>query len=380
MKSTRSAPGVARVASASTPRYVLFDLLRGLAAIIVLVFHMNYMLGPYSPGIHKGYLAVDFFFILSGFVISANYHTSVRPDITWREFLVARIARLWPLFFLATLFGCVAIVSKLTRDAGFFDAAGVVRSLAVNVLMLPSFFQAYEVDRLFLFNGASWSVFFEMLVNLLFFAGLRGLRLRPLLFLCALFGGLLAWVAKVNGSLDGGWAAATFHVGSIRVLFGFTAGMAIFLVSRALVSSRWRYGSGVTMIVVAIFCYAFFVDGPWWVDVALVLVCFPVLVLVAATCDLGGAPARVGRFLGDVSYSVYLLQTPAMLFVAGAFKFLFGRKVAEFAPLSGVIFVFVLIAASYLSWRFFEVPARNFLRRRLASRRAGAYAVRGGLA
>ena len=54
-------------------RYVTLDLMRGLAALAVLVFHMNYMLGTETHVIAKGYLAVDFFFILSGFVIAANY-------------------------------------------------------------------------------------------------------------------------------------------------------------------------------------------------------------------------------------------------------------------------------------------------------------------
>jgi len=80
----------------------------------------------------------------------------------------------------------------------------------------------------------------------------------------------------------------------------------------------------------------------------------------------------VGAFLGDISYSVYLLQTPAMLFVAGASKALIGRKIAEFAPFSGVIFVFGLIGASYLSWRYFEIPARNYLKRRLTAPRKPA--------
>ena len=350
-------------------RYVLFDLLRGLAAIFVLVFHMNYMLGPYSPGIHKGYLAVDFFFILSGFVIAANYHVTVRPAITWPDFLAARFARLWPLFFVATLVGCVAVVSKLSRDAGYFDAFGVFRSLALNSVMLPSFFKLYGVDRLFLFNGASWSVFFEVLINLLFFAVLRRLSLKPLLGLTALFAGLLIAVAYTHGSLDGGWAGASFHVGTVRVLFGFTAGMAIFLISRTL---RFRLNGWATAILVGCFTLSFFARGNWLVDSALVVVGFPLLVLLAAQCDLKRSMARVGAFLGDISYSVYLLQTPAMLFVAGASKALIGRKIAEFAPFSGVIFVFGLIGASYLSWRYFEIPARNYLKRRLTAPRKPA--------
>lgn len=348
----------------SSSRYVLFDLLRGLAAVAVLVFHMNYMLGSYSPGLHKGYLAVDFFFLLSGFVIAANYHATVRPAISWSEFLIVRFARLWPLFFVATLFGCVAIVSKLSRDSGYFDTSAVLASLTLNSLMLPSFFQAYGVDRLFLFNGASWSVFFEVVINLVFFAALRRLSLKPLITLSIALAGLLVWIAYANGSLDGGWAAATFHVGSARVLFGFTTGMALYLGSLKI---RLHLNGWAAASLVAGLVLSFFVNGNWRVDCVMVIFGYPALILLAAKCDLKGIAARLGGRLGDISYSVYLLQTPAMLFVAGASKALIGRKIAEFAPVSGVLFVIGLLGVSYLSWRYFEVPARNVLRRRLSA-------------
>ena len=363
-------------------RYVVFDLLRGLAAVIVLVFHAGYMFGDFAPALPKGYLAVDFFFILSGFVISANYHVSVRPAISWRDFLVARAARLWPLFFVATLIGAVAIVAKLARDAGYFDAGGVFGSLALNVFMLPSFMAPYGVDRIFLFNGASWSVFFEVVVNLLFFAVLRKLRLSALLGLSVVFGGLLVAAAATQGDLDGGWAAANFHVGSARVLFGFCAGMAIQQWTQGFVHKQnpRRLSAVATLLLAFVFCGSFALAGDWWVDCVLVLVVFPALVLAMAQCDLAGRTAKAGRFIGDISYSVYLLQTPAMLFVSGAFEFAVGRKIAEYAPVSGVLFVLAMLGGSYLSWRYFELPARNGMRRWLGGTRRSAYTVREELA
>lgn len=350
--------------SQTLPRYTVLDLLRGLAAVVVLLFHIGYMLASYAPGLHKGYLAVDFFFILSGFVIAANYHVSVRPSISWFRFLSLRMSRLWPLFFLATLLGCVAVVMKLTRDTGFFDAHGVVGSLTVNSFMIPSFFQAFGVDRLFLFNGASWSVSFELAVNIVFFAVLRGLSLRSLSVLSVAFAGLLILVARENGNLDGGWAATSFHVGAARVLFGFTVGMAAYLVSRKL---RIHLNRPVTAVLVACFCLAFFATGDWRVDCALVILGFPLLVLLASRCELDGLWAGLGSHLGDISYSIYLLQTPAMLFTAGVCQAVFGRNISEFAPVSGVLFVIGMLVAGHLSWHHIERPARDYLRQRLSA-------------
>ena len=356
--------------SAAAPggRYAVLDLMRGLAALAVLLFHMNYMLGTQMGNnahvVAHGYLAVDFFFILSGFVIAANYHASVRPALSWNDFLSARIARLWPLFLLSTLIGFVAVTMKATRDFGFLDAPDVFYALAFNSLMLPSFVQSYGVDRLFYFNAASWSIFFELAVNLVFIAGLRRLGLKPLLALAGGFAVLLTVAARANGSLDGGLTAATFHVGSLRVLFGFTAGMAVYLYA-----ARFPRQSGepATAAAVAGLCLAFFADGNWISDSVLAVAVFPLLVLTGARGSLRGAWRRVGGWLGDISYSVYLLQTPAMLFVSWAFKLAVGRKIAEFAPYSGVAFVVALLGVSYLCWRFFELPARNYLRRRLTS-------------
>ena len=351
-------------------RYVVLDLMRGLAALAVLVFHISYMLGSFSPGMDKGYLAVDFFFVLSGFVISANYHVTVRPTIAWTTFLAARFARLWPLFILSTLLGAVVVVMKLSRDSGFFDVQGVFRSLALNCAMLPSFFQVYGVDRLFIFNGASWSVFFEFVVNLVFFAVLRGLSLKPLIALSTVFAGLLIFVAQAHGSLDGGWSAATFNIGAVRVLFGFTAGMATYALSRQM-QFRIIGWLGATVVLGLCFCLSlvFFASGNWLVECALVILGFPLLVLLASRCELTGLTALLGGRLGDISYSVYLLQTPVMLFVAGASQVLIGRKIAEFAPVSGLVFIIGMLGLSYLSWRYFEVPARDYLRLRLRSRK-----------
>ncbi|MFT3850650.1 MAG: acyltransferase [Propionivibrio sp.] len=352
------------LAPAPGGRYTVLDLMRGLAALAVLLFHMNYMLGSATHLIARGYLAVNFFFILSGFVIAANYHAAVRPALSWQEFLAARIARLWPLFLLTTLIGFVAVTMKATRDLGFLDAPDVFYALALNVLMLPSFVQSYGVDRLFYFNAASWSIFFELAVNLVFIAGLRRLGLKPLLALAAGSAVLLVFAARANGSLDGGLTAATFHLGSLRVLFGFTAGMVVYLCAAR---SRLRAGGPATAAAVAGLCLALWADGNWISDSVLAVAVFPTLVLIGAQGRLGAPWERVGGWLGDVSYSVYLLQTPAMLFASWAFKLLVGRKIAEFAPYSGVVFVIALLGASYLCWRFFELPARNWLRRRLVT-------------
>lgn len=358
-------------------RYLTLDLLRGLAALAVLVFHADYMIGLGGSGLTKGYLAVDFFFVLSGFVIAANYHAAVRPALSWGEFLAARVSRLWPLFFVATLAGFLAVNMKAIRDFGYFDAPTVFYALVFNVFMLPSPFQSYGIDRLFVFNGASWSVFLEVVINLVFFALLRRLQLKPLLALTAGFALVLAAAAYANGGLDGGWSSENYYVGGARVLFGFTAGMAVYLIS---LRSSLRLGAPALLGTVGCLLLSFFSKGNWTVDIVLAVGVFPMLVLFAAKGEFGKTCATIGGRLGDISYSVYLLQTPAMLLVSWAFRKLTGHNIADFAPWSGIAFIAVLLGVSYLCWRHFELPARSRLRRWLGSPRRPARAAPEGAA
>ena len=118
------------------PRYITLDLMRGIAAFSVLIFHIDYMLGPQSIGMHKGYLAVDFFFILSGFVITANYHKSTNSEVSWFKFISARISRLWPLFIITTIFGAFVVTIKLNRDFGFLDTKPLTTALILNLSLI----------------------------------------------------------------------------------------------------------------------------------------------------------------------------------------------------------------------------------------------------
>ena len=341
-------------------RNILFDIMRGMAAIAVVIFHMNNILGAYSLGMQKGYLAVDFFFILSGFVIAANYSAVSRPNLTLLDFLVARIARLWPLFILATILGCIAALLQLHRFNANADISSVFISLAFNGLMLPTFFDTSGLGKLFPLNPPAWSVFFEMLVNIVFFLCLRRLTLKPLLIVTTVFAFFLICIAYDNGGLNGGWVLSSFHVGAARVLFGFAAGMALYLISQKWdINVRWFN----SVVLVTTLCAMFFLAGGWMTDCIIAICIFPALILLASKCHVSGNLAKLFGMLGDVSYSVYLLQSVVMFAAAGICKAIFGHKLIEFAPISGIVFVIILLIISYISWRFFEVPSTNYIRK-----------------
>ncbi|HEU0125130.1 MAG TPA: acyltransferase, partial [Flavobacterium sp.] len=310
--------------------------------------------------IQKGYLAVDFFFVLSGFVISANYHKTVKPDINFYGFLIARTARLWPLFLITTLTGFVLVSLKLYKEFGYFDCK-LLLTLVLNIFMWPGVTQSYAIDRLFLFNGASWSVFFELLVNIFFFLVLRRLPQEFILGFVVFLGIVLYKICQFNLGLDGGWAWENFYVGLIRVLFGFSAGMYIYFLSK---NQTHVLSNRIFLIIAALFLSSFLVNGDWLVDFFIVAVGYPTLVFFASVTKLPTYLNVIGKFLGDISYSVYLWQTPLMIIAAGFTQFALSKKIASFSPYSGFVFLTLLIMFSYLSWKYYEVPVRKYIVKR----------------
>jgi len=144
------------------------DLVRGLAALVVLIYHVDFMFGLRHWLMHGGYLAVDLFFVLSGFVLSLTYGRSIADgSLGIRKYAVARIARLFPLFLATTCVGFVVMTARYRSIYGDFDPANSVKTALFNIFMMPSFVGMYNIKTSFPFNPASWSIFFELVASFL---------------------------------------------------------------------------------------------------------------------------------------------------------------------------------------------------------------------
>jgi peptidoglycan/LPS O-acetylase OafA/YrhL len=164
-------------------RFAALDLLRGLAAIAVLLVHFRY--GPTGVTLaQKGYLAVDFFFVLSGFVVAHAYEQRLRRGTWLGPFCLTRLLRLYPLYAFASIIGIAAVYFQpgTDRDTGHW-AVSIL--LAVFFLPTPSQFSA-NPGSLYPFNFAAWSLFWELAVNLLYGVAALQLDKRLLSLLIAL--------------------------------------------------------------------------------------------------------------------------------------------------------------------------------------------------
>lgn len=340
----------------STPHYASLDLLRGIAAICVLLYHTDFLFDIRGVILPKAYLCVDFFFALSGFVIATNYSLDTRPKILFRQFLIARVARLWPLLAASIFFGFLVIGAKLYKDFHYVDTGPLVGSMIVNGLMLPSFFQPYSIDRLYIFNGAAWSIFFELIINIVYFIFFRKLLNKYLFIVLLLSWCALFWSAFSNHSLDVGWSSQNFFYGFSRVFYSFTLGLVVF---NSRVFDRFKIPVFRLALMVILFVLMQQPDWGWLYDLVVITLVFPVILIISVNSSVVGNARTIAQFIGDISYSVYLLQTPSIVLFSGLSLVFLGKKIEIFTPAAGFVFLILFIPCCYFSWRYFEIPSQR---------------------
>lgn len=357
------------------------DLIRGLAAVVVLVYHADFMFGLRDRLLPGGYLSVDLFFILSGFVIACNYEDAVRHRrITFAQFMVRRVARLYPLYLLMFAVGLVVMTARYRSLYGPLAAGPLVATALANLLMLPSFVWPYGQAVLFPFNAASWSIFYELVINAVFAVLLARLASRTLVAAWVAAALVLAATVLLVGTLDVGWGAGTFAAGFPRVAFSFTTGMLIWRgrAARAWTTPGWVLagllaGCGVLAQV------RLWIPPPLSgaTDLAAVTLLLPAVVAAGVGATLRGRNAAAAALLGDISYAVYLTQGAQIITAAGLVQAAFGRKIYDFAPLAGFVFIPACLALSWLCFTRFERPALAWARSVLS--RKDRSAVRSGV-
>lgn len=219
-------------ALAAKPHYIVLDGLRGVAALVVLVYHVFECFAA-SPVPH-GYLAVDFFFVLSGFVIGYAY------DNRWGTmgvgtFFRRRLVRLHPMVLAGAVVGAATFLVQggVRWDGTHMPLATVAAALALSMLMLPlpasSTLDVRGNGEMFPLNGPAWSLFFEYIGNILYALLLRRLAVRWLAAIAVVTGVAVVGTAVSEGQLGVGWTMAGwgFWQGLARMLFPYTVGMLI---------------------------------------------------------------------------------------------------------------------------------------------------------
>jgi peptidoglycan/LPS O-acetylase OafA/YrhL len=335
------------------------DALRGTAAIGVMVFHMGPIFTPIAtPG---GYLAVDLFFMMSGVVLSHAYEARFRAGMGTLDFMRARLIRLYPLYLAGALFGIVVALASLRgRNSQNWDPSSLSQAVALALFFLPNF-SARPVNEIFPLNIPCWSLFFEILVNLLFVVFWPLLTSCRLIVVSLLTGAVVGVAIAHTGSIDQGSTGMTFGVGLARTIFGFSVGV---LIARHIPRAhRGQNNLGVLTIVAVV---SIGIAGrpqqefrALW-DAICVLLVFPLMVYFGTLIDPGSRLRRIATFLGVTSYAIYVLHSPLSSVLNSATRYF---AVGTGAPYMGVGVLAFLLAGCWLIDRYIDMPIRRQLSR-----------------
>jgi peptidoglycan/LPS O-acetylase OafA/YrhL len=358
--------------------YVVLDGLRGVASLTVVVFHLceTYSLGdPFAQVINHGYLAVDFFFLLSGFVIAYAYDDRWNTMSQW-EFYKRRLIRLQPMVIMGSLIGALLFYLQAGPEFPLIAATPVWKLLLVMFIGFTLIPVGVGLDirgwgEMYPLNGPAWSLFFEYIANILYAGGIRRLPDRVLGVLVLLAAAFLVEVAVTSprSGLIGGWSLdpQELHIGFARVLFPFFAGL---LLSRTgkYMHSRHAFAVCSCVLVGALAVPRLGDPEHLWVNGVYESICvvliFPLVVTMGAgEKRVGGLSIRIARFFGDLSYPLYVTHYPLIYLYTG-------WVAREKVPVSlgapvGALVLAASIAIAYASLRLYDLPVRAWLNRRV---------------
>jgi len=358
------------------PHYDILDGLRGVAALLVITYHV-FECFDWSPVPH-GYLAVDFFFVLSGFVIGYAYDSRWGEGLSVGNFFKRRLIRLHPMVIIGAIIGaiCFLVQGSVRWDGTHVSTGWVMLAMLLGMFMLPLYPGAAADVRgngeLFPLNGPSWSLFFEYIGNIFYALLLRRLSTRWLAVLACVTGCILAYVAVTDGYLGVGWSMVDggLWTGTVRMLFPYTVGMLMARVFRPTWVKNAFWICSIIIVIVGCLPLAFGDLLSWQnglYDALCVILVFPSLVWMGASeLSVGDTTRRVSHFLGELSYPLYAVHYPFMyLFYA---HIGFDGNLVPISKMSEVwpIAVVLPIACVLLAWiclRFYDKPVRRYLMR-----------------
>jgi peptidoglycan/LPS O-acetylase OafA/YrhL len=341
-----------------TSHYVALDGLRGVAALGIVCYHIcGYFQTGFQPG--HAYLAVDFFFMLSGFVIAHAYDRRLSAEMGLAGFLTVRLIRLYPLVLLGLALGTCSFLAEAAISHQM-TAGTVLLAAATNALLLPSPALTFLRPWAFPLDTPLWSLSFELWINILYAAAFRYLTAARLWAALVLGGGLVVWTSLAFGGLDVGFTWHAFYLGGARVLFPFVMGV---LLARGWggrsEQSGWAHVMWIPLILTLV---APPVLGGYY-DIAAVLLVFPVILVCAAQAGPHPRLDAVWRWLGALSYPVYVLHYPCVVTISNLAKL---RHLSGAAEDAAALFTLALaLALASLAARFYDVPVRRWLMRKV---------------
>lgn len=357
----------------SKSHYDILDGLRGVAAVMVVAFHL---LEPHSTGhldqiVNHGYLAVDFFYVLSGFVIGYAYDDRW-GKMTLGGFFKRRIIRLHPMVIMGMLIGAIGF---------YFQSCGLwpgishvpvwkmlfVMLIGFTLLPVPPSMDIRGWQEMHPLDGPGWSLFFEYIANILYALFIRKFSNKALAVLVFLAGCALIHLAVTspNGDIIGGWSVdpTQLRIGFSRLMYPFFAGL---LLSRVTKLTNIKHAFLWCSLLVVVFLSIPRIGGSThlWMnglyDSLVIIFIFPLIVYMGASGEVKGKYAsKICKFIGQISYPMYITHYP-LIYIYTAWVTDNKIPLRQAYPVA-LLVLFSSMGIAYACLKLYDMPVRKWL-------------------
>jgi peptidoglycan/LPS O-acetylase OafA/YrhL len=359
----------------SKSHYQILDGLRGVASVLVIVFHV---LETFTGGnrfiqiINHGYLAVDFFFLLSGFVVAYAYDDRWGKLTQW-DFYKRRLIRLQPMVIMGSLIGAALFYFQVSPAFPAIAGTPVWKMLLLmfigcTLIPVPISMDIRGWQEMHPLDGPAWSLFFEYIANILYAVFVRRFSKLLLSIFVSLAGCMLISYLLLGsqGDLIGGWSlnGDQLFVGFTRVLYPFFAGVLLSRVGK-LIHIKNAFWWCSLLIVVSLSIPRIGDEHHVWMngiyEAIVVIIIFPLIVSIGAGGTLHNSRStQISKFLGDISYPLYITHYP-LIYIFTAWVVNNRIPLGVEGLLVGLLLVIVSIVLAYACLKLYDEPVRAWL-------------------
>jgi peptidoglycan/LPS O-acetylase OafA/YrhL len=357
--------------------YEILDGLRGVAAIMVVAFHIMEASANgnrFEQIINHGYLAVDFFFLLSGFVIGYAYDERW-SNMTLKGFFTRRLVRLHPMVVMGMIVGAIGFYFQQSNMFPIIATVPVWKMLLIMIIgftliPVPPSMDIRGWQEMHPLNGPAWSLFFEYVANIIYAVVVRRFSNLALAALVVICGVLLMDYALTGptGDMIGGWSIepVQFKIGFIRMMYPFFTGLLLSRIYKpSSISNAFMLCSLLLIIILSL--PRFGDETSLWknglYESLIIIFAFPAIVWIGASGKLNASiEKRLCSFMGDISYPLYITHYP-IIYIYTAW--VVDNKIPFTTAMPyGILVLVSSILLAYACLKLYDEPVRKWLAKR----------------
>lgn len=361
----------------SKPHYPILDGLRGVAALMVVAFHIceASATSHFDQMINHGYLAVDFFFLLSGFVVGYVYDDRW-GKLTISGFFKRRLVRLQPMVVMGSVIGALCFYFQASGLWPMISGVPVWKMLIVMLIGFTLIPITISMDirgwqEMHPLNAPCWSLLFEYIANIIYALFVRKFSKTALSTLVVLSGSALIYLAvtRSEGDVIGGWSldVKQLTIGFSRMMYPFFAGLLLCRIGKISHIKQAFFWCSLLIIIVLAMPRIGGSDNLWmnglYESLSIIFI-FPLIVFLGASGEMTSRiPSRLCKFFSDISYPIYITHYP-LVYIYKAWVYDGKVPFTKAWPVGLLVFVSAIVLA-YACLKLYDEPIRFWLKKKV---------------